>query len=120
LSSRSFFEALLSGDAGRVVEFAGFPFLLEDKKVERADELRTVWAKHLRSKRTDLLALYGIEVFTPAELEKRYGPPPQRLKNWPSKHGAQSFMAVANLSGRAAVVCLRPFGSTWQVVAYHD
>lgn len=118
--SRSFFEALVTGDAGRVVDFAGLPFMLEDKKIERPDELRSTWAKHLRSKRTDLIALYGIEVFTPQEMEKKYGPAPARLKNWTWRNGGSTFIAVANLSGRAAIVQLKAVGSTWQVVAYHD
>jgi hypothetical protein len=118
--SRSFFEALVTGDAGRVVDFAGLPFMLEDRKIDRPDELRSTWAKHLRSKRTDLITLYGIEVFTPAELEKKYGQPPARLKSWTWRSGGPTFFAVANLSGRAAIVQLKSVGSTWQVVAYHD
>lgn len=118
--SRSFFEALLTGDAGRVADYAGVPFFLEDKRLDRPADLRATWAKHLRSKRTDLLALYGIEVFTPAEMEKRYGQPPARLKAWPWRGGPQQFLAVANLSGRAAIIVLKQAGSTWQVIAYHD
>lgn len=118
--ARSFFEALVSGDAGRVVDYAGLPFMLEDKKIERPDELRSTWAKHLRSKRTDLIALYGIEVLTPAEMEKKYGQPPARLKSWPWRNGPQQYLAVGNVSGRAAIVLLKYVGSTWQVVAYHD
>jgi hypothetical protein len=118
--SRAFFEALVTGDAGRVAEFAGLPFMLEDRRIERPDELRSTWAKHLRSKRTDLVTLYGVEVFTPAELEKRHGPPPARLRGWTWRGGGQVFMAVANLSGRAAVVQLKPAGGTWQIVAFHD
>ncbi|MBE2250871.1 MAG: hypothetical protein IAE78_15140 [Myxococcus sp.] len=118
--SRSFFEALVTGDAGRVVEYVGVPFMLEDRRIERPVELRSTWAKHLRSKRTDLIALYGIEVLTPAEMEKKYGQPPARLKSWPWRQAQGQFIAVANLSGRAAVVVLKSVGSTWQIVAYHD
>lgn len=118
--ARSFFEALVTGDAGRVVDYAGLPFMLEDKKIERPDELRSTWAKHLRSKRTDLIALYGIEVLSAQEMEKKYGQPPARLKNWPWRNGGQQFIAVANVSGRAAIVVLKYVGSTWQVTAYHD
>jgi hypothetical protein len=118
--SRSFFDALVTGDAGRVVDFAGLPFMLEDRKIDRSDELRSTWARHLRSKRTDLITLYGIEVFTPAEMEKKYGPPPARLKSWTWRGGGPTYLAVANLSGRAAIVQLKPVGSTWQIVAYHD
>lgn len=117
--ARSFFEALISGDAGRVVDYTGLPFMLEDKKIERPDELRTTWAKHLRSKRTDLIALYGTEVLTATEMEKKYGQPPARLRNWPWRQG-QQFLVVGNVSGRAAIVLLRNVGMTWQVIGYHD
>ena len=118
--ARSFFEALVSGDAGRVVDYAGVPFMLEDRRIERPSELRSTWARHLRSKRTDLVTLYGIEVLTAAEMEKKYGQPPARLKNWPWRQGQQQFVAVANLSGRSAIVVLKSAGATWQIIAYHD
>jgi len=117
--ARGFFEAMLSGDAGRVVDYTGLPFMLEDKKIERPDELRSTWAKHLRSKRTDLIALYGLETLTASEMEKKYGQPPARLRNWPWRQ-SQQFIAVGNMSGRSAVVLLRSVGSTWQVIGYHD
>lgn len=117
--ARAFFDTLTSGDAGRVVDFAGLPFFLEDKRVDRPDELRSTWAKHLRSKRTDLVTLYGVEVFTPADFEKKYGSPPARLKNWPWRQSGQ-YLAIANVSGRAAIIVLRSAGMTWQVIGYHD
>lgn len=118
--ARSFFDALVSGDAGKVVDYAGVPFMLEDRRIDRPSELRSTWARHLRSKRTDLLTLYGVEVLTAAEMEKKYGQPPARLKNWPWRQGPQQFIAVANLSGRAAIVVMKAAGATWQVIAYHD
>lgn len=117
--ARSFFEALVGGDAGRVVDYTGLPFFLEDKRIDRPDELRSSWARHLRSKRTDLITLYGVELFTPADFEKRYGAPPARLKGWSWRQSGQ-YLAVANLSGRAAIVLLKPLGATWQITAYHD
>lgn len=117
--ARSFFDALVGGDAGRVVDYTGLPFFLEDKRIDRPDELRSSWARHLRSKRTDLITLYGVELFTPADFEKKYGPPPARLKSWSWRQSGQ-YLAVANLSGRAAIVLLKPLGATWQVTAYHD
>lgn len=117
--ARSFFEALASGEAGRVIDYAGLPFFIEDKRVDRPDELRATWAKHLRSKRTDLLTLYGVEVFTPADFEKKYGAPPARLRAWPWRQSGQ-YLAIANLSGRSAIIVLKGAGLTWQVLAYHD
>ncbi len=118
--ARSFFDALVSGDAGKVVDYAGVPFMLEDRRIDRPSELRSTWARHLRSKRTDLITLYGVEVLTATEMEKKYGQPPARLKSWPWRQSQQQYVAVANLSGRAAIIVMKAAGATWQVIAYHD
>jgi hypothetical protein len=52
-------------------------------------------------------------------MEKKYGQPPARLRNWPWRQG-QQFLVVGNVSGRAAIVLLRNVGMTWQVIGYHD
>ena len=79
----------------------------------------SAWTRSLRSRRTDLLKLYSVEILTPAEMEKKYGKPPARLSAWPLKSGT-TFVAVANLSGHAAIVLLRQAGAAWQVVGFHD
>ncbi len=119
VTARHFFLDLLNGDAAGVVAHAGLPFLLEDKRYDRADELRNEWARALRRKRTDLLTLYDVEVLTPADMEKKYGKAPQRLSGWPLR-SPNTFVAVGNLSGHATVLLMRQSGAAWQVVAYHD
>lgn len=119
ISAREFLEDLIAGDAARLMAHAGLPFFLEGRRVDRAEELRTEWSKALRSRRTDLLTLYGIEVLTPAEMEKKYGRPPQRLNAWPWR-APNTLLAVANLSGHATILLLRQVGAAWQVVGFHD
>ncbi|MBI3183816.1 MAG: hypothetical protein HYZ28_16890 [Myxococcales bacterium] len=118
--ARAFLDHLLAGDARALVEHSDFPFQLEDRRVGTPEELFQEWLKHLRTKRTDLLALYGVEVLTPAEMEKKHGRPPARLQSMPWR-GARTFLAVANLSGRPAVVLVKDTGQRgWRVVGYHD
>ncbi len=119
--ARHFFNQLIAGNARAVTEAAALPFQLEDRRVNSGDELFQEWVKALRSKRSDLLTLYGIEMLSPAEMEKKYGKPPARLSNLPWKN-SKTVIAVANLSGHAAVAVLKqhPSGIGWQVVAYHD
>ena len=117
--ARDFLSDLLSGNATGAASRCGVPFMLEDHRFEHAEELRTEWARHLRGKRTDLLSVYDLEVFTPAEMEKKYGRPPPRLSSW-SWRSQGVLVVVANVSGRAAVLLMRPFGAVWQVVGYHD
>ena len=73
----------------------------------------------LREKRTDLLTLYGIELLTPQEMEKRYGKPPARLAELPWRSG-RNKIAIANLSGHGAVAILREVDGLWRVIAYTD
>ncbi len=93
--------------------------MLEDRRFDTEDELFAVWLKNLREKRTDLLTLYGLEVLTPADMEKKYGKPPARLAQFPYK-AARSYVVVGNLSGHAAVVVFRQVGTRWKAAAYHD
>ncbi|MEW6434182.1 MAG: hypothetical protein AB1730_21995 [Myxococcota bacterium] len=117
--ARRFFEDLIAGDGRAMVAASGLPFALEDRRIERIDELRSEWARILRSRRADLLTLYSMEILTPAEMEKKYGRPPQRLSRWDTR-GPNTFLAVGNLSGHAAVLLLRQVGITWQVLGFHD
>ena len=119
-AARTFFARMLAGDARSLVEASAVPFQLEDRRIATPEELMQEWLKALRAKRTDLLKLYGIEVLTPAEMEKKYGKPPARLSALPWK-APKTYLAVANLSGRAALALFKDSGGgTWKVVGYHD
>jgi hypothetical protein len=117
--ARGFMVDLIDGDAGRLVARAGLPFFIEGRRIDRPDDLKAEWSRTVRTRRTDLLTLYGVEVLAPADMEKKYGKAPQRLSNW-SWRAPNTFVAVANVSGHATVLLLRQAGSTWQVVGYHD
>ncbi len=117
--ARAFFGDVISGDATRVVSRAGYPFFMEARRVDRPEELLTQWGKSLRSRRTDLLKLYSVEILTPADMEKKYGKAPQRLNSW-NLRAPNTFVAVGNLSGHATILLLRQAGAAWQVVGFHD
>ena len=118
-SAREFFTQLIAGDARNITNNCGLPFQLEERRLQTADELFQEWLRNLRAKRTDLLTLYDIEVLTPADMEKKYGKPPARLQSLPWR-GQKTYVAVANLSGRAAIAVFRYTGMNWAVVAYAD
>jgi len=117
--ARSYFSDLLSARLRELVEQSELPFYLEGRKINTADDLFQEWSRNLTGKRLELVTLYGIEVLTPAEMESKYGPPPARLSSWPWKN-ANTYLAVANLSGRAAVVLFHRSAKGWRAVAYHD
>ena len=117
--ARDFLNDLLSGNSAAAALRCGVPFMMEEHRFEHAEDLRSEWARHLRSKRTDLLSVYDLEVLTPAEMEKKYGRPPQRLSSW-NWRSQGVLLVVANVSGRATVMMMRPYGAMWQVVGFHD
>jgi len=119
-TARAVFNSIIAGDARSLVLQSAYPFQLEDRRLEMPDELHKEWLKNLRSKRTDLVTLYDVEVLTPAEMEKKYGRPPPRLNAMPWK-APRTMIAIGNLSGHAAVAIFRahPTGR-WQLVGYHD
>jgi hypothetical protein len=102
-----------------VVALSGFPFQLEDRRLATPEELFGELLKNLRSKRTDLLTLYDVEILSPADMEKKYGKPPSRLRDlqW---HGQHTWVAVGNVSGHAAVAVVKLDSLRWTVVGYHD
>lgn len=117
--ARGFLTDLIDGDSARLVSRAGLPFFIEGRRIDRADDLKAEWSRTVRSRRTDLLTLYGVEVLAPADMEKKYGKAPQRLSSW-SWRAPNTFVAVANVSGHATVLLLRQAGAAWQVVGFHD
>lgn len=117
--ARGFFLDLIAAETNRLVARSGYPFFMEARRIDRPEELRTQWGKSLRSRRADLLKLYSVEVFLPAEMEKKYGKPPARLSSW-NWRAPNTYVAVGNLSGHATVVLLHQAGAAWQIVGFHD
>lgn len=116
--ARYLFQTLILGDARTVASELVFPFQLEDKKYGTPDELVNAWVKQLRTRRTDLVTLYDVEVLSLPEMEKKYGKPPARLGL--NLAGQQGYAAVGNLSGHAAIFLFRNTPEGWRAFAYTD
>jgi len=118
--ARFILENLITGDARRASIELLYPFQLEDKRYNTPEELVAAWVKQLCVKRTDLMTLYDIEVLSMAEMEKKYGKPPARLGLGSLKE-PDLYVAVGNLSGRAAILLFRaPVGTPPKAFAYTD
>lgn len=115
---RYLFQSLILGDARSISSEFVYPFQLEDKRYGGSEELVAAWVKELRSKRTDLVTLYNVEVLTFPELEKRYGKSPARLGL--NLAGVQGYAAVGNLSGRPAIFLFRQTPEGLRAFAYTD
>jgi hypothetical protein len=119
LRARIFFADLLLADAKALVEQSEFPFHLEARTLRTPAELLQEWTQNLFQKRLDLLTLYGIEILSPQEMEKKYGKPPRRLASLPWRSPG-TYVAVANLSGHAAIAIFHKGPRGWKVAAFHD
>jgi hypothetical protein len=117
--ARIFDNRIVIGDARSLTLLSSFPFQLEDRSLASPDELHNEWLKNLRNKRTDVLTIYGVEVYTPAEMVKKYGQPPPRLAKLPLNQ-PKTLIAVSNLSGRASITVWRYLAGAWQVIGYTD
>lgn len=117
--ARTYFADLIAQRIPEVVEQSEIPFYLEGRKVGSRDELASKWAHDLADKRLDLLTLYGIEILTPAEMLKRYGNPPSRLSALPWRR-PRTYLAVANISGRATIAVFHRSAAGWRVAGFTD
>jgi hypothetical protein len=117
--ARYLLSYLLTGDVRSTVPMLAFPFQLEERMFETPESLVVTWVKQLRNKRTDLVTLYDIEVLPYAQMEEKYGKPPARLGAIVPRR-TEVYAAVANLSGRAAVILYRQEGPDWRAFAYTD
>ena len=117
--AKAFFKGLVAGDARQTAGAATLPFFFEERRVTTPEELVQGWLDVVRGKRTDLLTVYGIDLFTGPEMEKKYGKAPARLSPWPYREG-RAYLAVANLSGHAAVALVRWTDRGYRVAGYHD
>jgi hypothetical protein len=117
--ARTFFADLLAQRVPEVVEQSEIPFYLEGRKITSRAELASKWAQSLAGKRLDLLALYGIEILTPSEMLKRYGNPPSRLSALPWRR-PRTYLAVANISGRATIAIFHRSAAGWRVAGFTD
>jgi len=117
--ARVFFALLLTGDVRALSFRLDLPFQLEGRRFGDNEELVSEWVRSLRQRRTDLVTLYDIEVLTPEEMERKHGAPPKRLGTLDYR-GPNTYVAVANLSGRAAVAVFRISQGAVKAVAYTD
>ena len=117
--ARAFFTDLLARRIDGVVEQSELPFYLEGRRIASRDELAAEWTRNLIDKRLDLLTLDGIEILTPSQMQERYGNPPSRLSKLPWRR-EHTYLAVANISGRAAIAVFHRSASGWRAVGFTD
>lgn len=117
--ARGFFADLLARRISHVVEQSEIPFYLEGRRVGFREQLASQWARNLADKRLDQLRLQGLEILTPSQMQKRFGNPPSRLSKLPWRRES-TYLAVANISGRAAIAIFHRSAGEWRAVGFTD
>jgi hypothetical protein len=119
-TARGFFQAVADHQLRRVLSLMTGPFYIEGQYFNSAEAAQDAWTRILQARADVEFRLEGLELLTPAEMETRYGKPPQRLASLPWK-GPHTYIAVANLSGHPAVLVLRaPTSGAAQLLAFTD
>jgi hypothetical protein len=114
-----FFNALVKHDLEGMRPYFRSETWLEGQRFGSPGSAMAAWAQVLDSRRGIEYRLYNLEIFTPEQMEKRYGKPPARLTQLPWR-GPRTFIAVANLSGRAAIAVFRVEGEAITLAGFTD
>ena len=92
-------------------------FSFDGKVVSGADAIRGRWADLVAAHGGIAYALLDLEIVASSDAQARYGKPPKRLA---ALAAPGSWIALANLSGRATFVFYARQGNAWLATGIHD
>ncbi|HZH03921.1 MAG TPA: hypothetical protein VEY30_09065 [Myxococcaceae bacterium] len=118
-AATAFFHHLVTRNASALARSAALPFSIEGRPLTTEQAVLSFWQRELGGRSPPESALGQMEILTPAQMESKYGPPPPRLSSFPWKQ-PKTVIAVARLSGHAAVLLLRQDGAGYVPTGYHD
>ncbi|MFN0061780.1 MAG: hypothetical protein ACKVPX_04595 [Myxococcaceae bacterium] len=121
MPAKQFLKALIARDLVMLASFSQTPFYIEGQRYNSPTTAATALKQAMEENPGASWELLDLEILSPSEMRKKYGPPPKRLAHLPW-NAPDSVIAVANLSGRAAILILRPRGNsgTFTVAAFTD
>jgi hypothetical protein len=112
-----FFQALLARRPADLAALCAPTFSFDGKVVSGADAVRGRWADLVAGHGGDTYALLDLEIVASSDAQARYGKPPKRLA---ALAAPGSWIALANLSGRATFVFYARQGNAWLATGIHD
>lgn len=116
-AARRFVEALLGGRASEVAALCAPTFSFDGRTEKGADAIRVRWAEALAEPGPERATLLDLAVAPAADAQARLGRPPKRIAPLLLPG---TWVAVANVSGRAVVVVFGRQGGGWAATGLHD
>jgi hypothetical protein len=110
-------RGLLAGDVEALSRLTPPGFSFDGRVVWNAADIKAEWLHALEQRPLAGVPLYGVEVVTADEMQRRYGKPPARLSQL-NLTGAQ--VAIVNLGGRAMLVFFKKKGDAWVPIGVSD
>ncbi|HEY6100061.1 MAG TPA: hypothetical protein VIW03_11560, partial [Anaeromyxobacter sp.] len=112
-----FLDALVAGDAAALAAASADRFSFDGQVETGRDAIRRAWKDHLARREAPKAALLDLDVRPAADAVARYGPPPARVAPLAARG---TWVAFANVSGRAVVLFLARSPAGWTVTGLHD
>jgi hypothetical protein len=114
LLGKTFLRALADGDVEAMLPLCSDPMSFAGQMVRGEDAIRGRLAEVVASSRLLARGRLRIQLLPYAELERRVGPPPPRLRKLPLEG---TVVALGRFARGGAVAVLRQVGGRWRVVA---
>ena len=118
LFANGFYLFLIQGRLEYLKKISNLPFYFEDRRADGEDAFVREMDRIIASPRFRNLKIKRYQVFSVEEMEKNFGPRPQKLSEWPIVEGA--YFSVAEIGDSAVVVLWHPKGDDFEAVAIHD
>jgi hypothetical protein len=117
LAAARFFDALMDERLPELAALCRPNFSFDGQAAGGPEDLRRRWTDLLATRTGSGYRLQDLDVLTAAEAIAQHGPPPKRLA---AHVRPGTWVAVANLSGRATIVTFARGSAGWQATALHD
>ncbi len=115
-AARRFLELLLAGRAVELAAACSPTFSFDGRTSGGAEGVRTRWVEVLAARGGEHAVLLDLAVAPAAEAQAQLGKPPKRIA---SLLAPGSWVAVANLSGRALVIVFARHAGSWLATGIH-
>jgi hypothetical protein len=112
-----FLDALVAGDADALAAACAERFSFDGQVETTREAVLRTWRTHLQRRSGEPAALLDLDLRPSPDAVAHHGPPPARVAAL-ARPG--SWVAVANVSGRAVVLFLARSAGGWTVAGIHD
>jgi ketosteroid isomerase-like protein len=113
----AFLDALVAGDPDALAAASADRFSFDGEVRAGRDAVRRGWREILSRRPGPTPALLDLELLPAADAVARLGPPPVRVAPLAVRG---TWVAVANVSGRAVILFVSRDGARWAVAGLHD